>query len=297
MDQHRHHDHDDSKNISTAFFLNLVFTVIEIAGGLLTNSVAILSDAIHDLGDSITLGISWGMEKVSKRKGTPRLTFGYRRYSLLGALISSLVLLLGSAYILIRAVGRIRDPEAVNTTGMLIIAVVGVLINGAAVLRLRGGHKLNQRVVMLHLLEDVLGWIAVLLVSIVLQFYDLPILDPILSICITVFVLFKIYPNIKQTLKIFLQYSPDDIDVQTLKKALRGLDKVTDVHDVHLWSIDGSYNIFSCHLKIDRDLTLSQIERVKNIAKEMLHNFGIEHATLEFEFAGTECVQCEFEEE
>ncbi len=292
---HGHH-HDESRNISIAFFLNLFFTVIEIAGGLLTNSVAILSDAIHDLGDSITLGLSWRMEKVAQKKGTPKLTFGYKRYSLLGALVSSLVLLFGSVYILIQAVGRIRDPEPVHTTGMLIIAIVGVLINGAAVLRLRGGHKLNQRVVMLHLLEDALGWIAVLVVSIVLQFYDLPILDPILSICITVFVLFKIYPNIKQTLKIFLQYSPDDIDVQAIKAALKGLEEIVEVHDVHLWSIDGSYNIFSCHLKIVEDLPLSQIEGLKRAAKEMLHDFGIEHATLEFELAGTECRYCEFEE-
>lgn len=296
MAEHGHHHHDDTKNISFAFFLNLFFTCIEIVGGLLTNSVAILSDAIHDLGDSITLGISWGMEKVSQKKGTPKLTFGYKRYSLLGALISSLVLLLGSVYILVQAVGRIRNPESVHTTGMLIIAVVGVVINGAAVLRLKGGHKLNQRVVMLHLLEDVLGWIAVLIVSIVLQFYDLPILDPIMSICITIFVLFKIYPNIKSTLKIFLQYSPDDIDVKAIKEDIMLIPEVVDVHDVHLWSIDGNYNIFSSHIRTDIDVSLSKVEDLKTRIKDLLTSFGIEHATLEFEFSDSNCVHCDLED-
>ncbi len=292
---HNHNNHkSSSRNISIAFFLNLVFTIIEIVGGLLTNSVAILSDAIHDLGDSITLGVSWIMEKVSQRKGTHKLTFGYKRYSLLGALSSSLVLLLGSVYILVRAIQRIMNPEPLNTTGMLIIAVIGVLINGAAVLHLRGGQKINERVVMLHLLEDVLGWIAVLVVSIILQFYNIPVLDPILSICITVFVLFKIYPNIKQTLKIFLQYSPEDIDILSIKSALTDVDTVLEVHDTHLWSIDGNYNIFSCHVRLEQDSPLSEVEVLKTKLKEVLTGFGIEHATLEFEFSETACQRCKF---
>ena len=293
--EHDHH-HDSSKNISVAFFLNLGFTVIEIVGGLFTNSVAILSDAVHDLGDTFTLGVSWWFEKISRKGSTEKLTFGYKRYSLLGALFSSLVLLMGSVFILTRAIPRIIHPEEVHSTGMLVIACVGVAVNGLAVLRLRGGHKLNERVVMLHLLEDVLGWIAVLVVSIILKFYSIPILDPILSICITGFVLFKIYPNIRNTLRIFLQYSPDDIDIAGIRNVIVKLEKIDDIHDVHLWSIDGTYNIFSCHVVLTDDLSLSEMEEIKKEVKGMLHEYGIEHATLEFEHPSETCLSCEIEE-
>jgi cobalt-zinc-cadmium efflux system protein len=149
---------------------------------------------------------------------------------------------------------------------------------------------------MLHLLEDVLGWIAVLVVSIILKFYSIPILDPILSICITGFVLFKIYPNIRNTLRIFLQYSPDDIDIAGIRNVIVKLEKIDDIHDVHLWSIDGTYNIFSCHVVLTDDLSLSEMEEIKKEVKGKLHEYGIEHATLEFEHPSETCLSCEIEE-
>lgn len=288
-----HAHHHAGKNLKTAFFLNLGFTVVEFVGGLLTNSVAILSDAIHDLGDSFTLAFAWYMERISHRKRNERLTFGYKRFSLLGALVSSLVLLLGSFFILMEAVPRIFHPEEVDPQGMLLLALLGVAVNGIAVLRLKGGHKLNERAVMLHLLEDVLGWVAVLAVSITLLFVDLPILDPILSVAITIFVLSKIYPNLKASLKIFLQYTPDDIDVQYLKEELEKEDKVDEVHDLHLWSIDGVYTIFSAHVVVKENMSLQESEALKSELKESLHRLGVEHATLELEAEGSSCNSCD----
>lgn len=290
---HGHVHHHNGNSLKTAFFLNVAFTLIEVVGGLLTNSVAILSDAIHDLGDSFTLLFAWSMERISSKKSTEQLTFGYKRFSLLGALVSSLVLLLGSIYILTEAIPRLFHPESVDPQGMTILAIVGVIVNGAAVLRLKGGVKLNERSVMLHLLEDVLGWIAVLIVGVLLLFFDIPILDPILSIAITVFVLSRIYPNTRATLRVFLQYIPEDMDIQLLKAEMLTDPAVSDVHDMHLWSVDGVYTIFSAHVVLQKELPLPACDDIKAKLKKKLHELGVQHATLEFELPDSSCEKCD----
>ncbi len=202
MHKHNHHTSesstDSNSNLTIGFLLNLSFSIIEIIGGLLTNGIAILSDAVHDLGDTATIGFSWLMERYSSKKQTDKLTFGYRRFSLLGAITSSFVLLFGSMFILTQAIPRLFNPESVHPKGMLGLAIIGILINGIAVFRLRKGEKIDERVIFLHLLEDVLGWSAIMIISIILLFFDMPILDPLLSIVITIFIISKILPNIKK---------------------------------------------------------------------------------------------------
>jgi len=290
---HDHHAGDSVSSIRAAFFLNLTFTVIEIVGGLFTNSVAILSDAVHDLGDSIALALSWRFESLADRGADHRLTFGYRRYSVLGALVSAVILIAGSTYILMEAIPRILNPEPVSEVGMFAIAIVGVGVNLLAVLRLRGGSKLNQRVVFLHLIEDVLGWIAVLLASIVMMFVEVPILDPILSIAITVFVLAKIVPNLRSTLRVFLQYAPDGIDVRQIANRLRGVDSVVDVHDLHVWSLDGNYTVFSGHVVVDKQADWREIEALKAQLRSETETLGINHSTFEFEPSDRVCDECD----
>ena len=296
---HDHHGHshyhpgESASSIRTAFFLNLSFTIIEIVGGLLTNSVAILSDAVHDLGDSIALALSWRLEHLAGRGADHRRTFGYRRYSVLGALVSALILVAGSTYILLEAIPRILQPESVSELGMLAIAVVGVVVNLLAVLRLRGGSKLNQRVVFLHLIEDVLGWLAVLVASIVMMFVDVPVLDPILSIAITVFVLAKIIPNLRATLRVFLQFAPDGVDVREIASHLGALESVVGVHDLHAWSLDGEYTILSAHVVVDKEVDWSEFEALKSRLRAEARKHGINHTTFEFEPSDRVCDQCE----
>jgi len=284
---------DAVRSLRAAFFLNISFTVIEIVGGLLTNSMAILSDAVHDLGDTLALGLSWRLERMSGQGATTKLTFGYRRFSVLGALTSAAVLIGGSVFILSEAIPRLLHPEPVSGTGMLVIAIVGVIVNGLAVLRLRGGSRLNQRVVFLHLIEDVLGWAAVLVGSIAIIVFDLPILDPILSVAITVFVLAKIVPNLRAALRIFLQYAPDDLELETVSDALAGVDDVSGVHDLHLWTLDGSYTILSAHVVVDELVDWPRIEELKARLKVRAHEVGISHATFEFEPSGRICDECD----
>ncbi|MFW6258006.1 MAG: cation diffusion facilitator family transporter, partial [Halochromatium sp.] len=214
-------------------------------------------------------------------------------FSVLGALTSAIVLIGGSVFILSEAIPRLISPEPVSGLGMLAIAIVGVVVNGIAVLRLRGGARLNQRVVFLHLIEDVLGWAAVLVGSIILMVFDLPILDPILSIAITVFVLAKIIPNLRAALRIFLQYTPDHVDLAEISRELSRVPDVASVHDVHLWTLDGAYTIFTAHVVVDKLVDWPEIEHLKARLKSRAHELGISHATFEFEPSGRICEECD----
>lgn len=292
---HTHaHDHNDVKNIKVAFFLNFSFTIIEFVGGFLTNSMAILSDAVHDLGDSFSLGLSWYFQKLSKKKSTKQFTYGYKRFSLLGAIINSLILTVGSVLILIKSIPRLLHPEQPDVKGMLLLAVLGVIVNGAAVLRLRKGHSLNEKVVSLHLLEDVLGWLAVLIGAGVMYFVDAPIIDPILSLFIAAFILSNVYKNIRQSLHIVLQGTPSDVDIDAIAFAVtHASENIKELHDLHVWSADGEYNILTAHVVLRKEMASNKLHALKQKIREALHTLSIEHATIEFE---TEDEMCDYNE-
>lgn len=277
------HGHQSTSNLKTAFFLNVSFTMIEIIGGLLTNSVAILSDAIHDFGDSLSLGLAWYLQNISNRERTPTFTYGYKRFSLLGAIITSLVLVVGSVIILYEAIPRLFQPEAPNVPGMIGLAVLGVIVNGIAAWRTRKGKSLNEQVVSWHLLEDVLGWVAVLIGAVVMYFFDVPIIDPILSIAITVFVLFNVVKRLIRAGKIILQAAPEELDVEDIKNRLEAIDEVQDVHHTHLWSLDGEYNILTVHVKTSGDTPVRALQPIKARIRQTLRNAEVEHVTIEFE--------------
>ena len=285
-----HHDHSDVENIKLAFFLNLLFTIVEIVGGLFTNSVAILSDAVHDLGDSFALGMAWYFQKLAKKESNGSFSYGYKRFSLLGAIVNSILLVVGSIVVLSAAIPRIFHPQHTEVKGMFLLAMVGILVNGIAALRLRKGHSVNERVVSLHLLEDVLGWVAILVGSIVMYFFDLPILDPILSVGIACFVLFNVYKNIAQSLHIILQGIPTEISTTDISDALQALEEVHSIHDLHAWSIDGSYNIVTLHVVLKESLSMERMAELKQEIRELLLIKSVQHVTIEFEIAEEHCV-------
>ena len=278
-----------------AFLLDLSFTVIEAIGGLLTNSMAILSDAVHDLGDSISLGLAWYFDKLAQRRPNARYTYGYRRFSLLGALINCFILLAGSAWVLYESIGRLLDPQEVNATGMLWLAVLGVVVNGAAALKTGLGHKegrgVNERVVSLHLLEDVLGWLAVLVVSVVMHFVELPILDPLLSLGISIFILINVFRNLRSAFRVILQGVPEEMEVEEIRAMVEGTDGVESLHDLHLWSLDSQYTVASMHVVTTR-WEPAQLLSLKQTLKSALAEKGIPHATIEFESPEEHCNPC-----
>ena len=287
------HNHGDAaaKNIVTAFILNLSFAVIELVGGLLTNSIAILSDALHDFGDSISLGVAWALQKKSNKKRDAKFSYGYKRFSLLGSVFLSGVLLVSSIFIVTEAVQRLFDPQAVHAKGMFWLAVAGIVINGVAVLRLKKGKTLNERAVFLHMMEDVLGWIAVLAASIVMMFADLPVLDPILSLCITAWVLWNVWRNLRDTFKILLQGIPDDIDAVRLTAELLEVPGVGSIHDLHVWSQDGVTHVGTVHV-VASGASCEGWNAIKEAVRDICRRHRIDHVTVEMEAAG-EC-DCEY---
>ena len=267
------------KNIFIAFILNIAFSIFEFIGGLFTNSISILSDSIHDLGDAFSIGISYFMERKSKKKADNKYTYGYIRYSVLGGVITTTILLVGSIFVIIGAINRIINPVDVNYSGMIILAIIGVVINFIAALVTREGDSINQKAVNLHMLEDVLGWIVVLIGAIVMNYTDISIIDPIMSLVVAAFILFNSIKNLKKVLDLFLEKTPDDIDIDELKKHLLHIDGVDDIHHIHVWSIDGFNNYATMHI-VSKS---KNIDKIKKEIREELEEHNICHAILETE--------------
>lgn len=267
------------KNILIAFILNLFFSIFELFGGMITNSVAILSDSIHDLGDAISIGISYIMEKKSKKKADNIYTYGYIRYSVLGGVITTTILLVGSIMVIIGAVKRLINPVEVNYKGMIIFAIVGVIINFIAAYTTKEGDSINQKSVNLHMLEDVLGWLIVLIGAIIMNYTDIRIIDSIMSIGVALFILINSLKNLKKVLDIFLEKIPEDINIEELEKHLLKIKGVEDIHHIHIWSIDGFNNYATMHI-VSKSKDISKIK--KEIREELLEH-NICHAILETE--------------
>lgn len=286
------HDHQHTasgKNLKLAFFLNVGFTIFEIIGGFYVNSIAIISDAVHDLGDSISLGTSWYLQRKSGKPGNYRFSFGYQRFSLLGALINGIILIAGSGYVIYEAVSRLIEPEHSDAGGMVIFALVGVAVNGFAAYKLSGGKSMNEKVVSLHLLEDVLGWVAVLIVAIILLFKDLHYLDPALSLLISGYILYNVIKRLKATLFIFLQGVPEEIDLKEIEARLLKIRNISSLHHTHVWSLEGDHHVFTSHIKLKNIHRFQQLLDVKKEAKEVLQHYNFNHYTIETELDKESC--------
>ncbi len=268
----------NTKNILIAFILNLVFSIFEFFGGIFTGSVAIISDAVHDIGDAASIGLSYFFEKKSQKEPDDKYTYGYSRYSVIGGLITTSVLFVGSVVVIINAVNRIINPIEINYNGMIIFAVIGVIINLTAALVTRDGKSINRKAVNLHMLEDVLGWIVVLIGAIVMRFTDIRIIDPVLSIAVALFILVNTIKNFKEIVDIFLEKTPDGISVNEIREHLLEIKGVIDVHHVHIRSIDGINVYGTMHVVTDGDNA-----QIKRKIREELKEHGIVHATLEIE--------------
>ena len=279
------------KNIFIAFILNISFSIIEFFGGILTNSVAIISDAIHDLGDALSIGISFFLEKKSKKKADKKYTYGYIRYSVLGGVITTTILLVGSILVIINATKRLFNPEIVNYNGMIIFAILGVILNFIAAYVTREGDSINQKSVNLHMLEDVLGWIIVLIGAIIMNFTNIKILDSLMSIGVAIFILINSLKNLKQVLDIFLEKTPNDIDIDELRKHILEVKEVDDVHHIHVWSMDGYTNYATMHIVTNS----KNISKVKKDIREELEEHNIHHAILETENEACEDKECHVE--
>ena len=272
------------KNILIAFILNMSFSIFEFIGGTITNSVAIISDAIHDLGDSLSIGISYFLEKKSKKKPDDKYTYGYLRYSVIGSTITTMILLTGSCIVIYNSFLRFKNPETINYNGMIIFAIIGVITNIVAAYKTKKGHSLNQKAVNLHMLEDVLGWIVVLIGALVMKVTNIAILDPILSILVSTYIFINAIKNFKQIIDLFLEKTPSNINVSELKKHLLEINNVEDIHHIHIWSIDGYNNYATMHVVVNKF-----DNKTKHKVKDELKEHGIAHVTVELETKEEKC--------
>lgn len=272
------------KNILIAFILNLAFSIFEFIGGMITNSVAITSDALHDIGDAASIGISYFMEKKSKQPPNDKYTYGYARFSVLGSLIMTTILIFGSALVVTNAIKRLITPVEINYTGMILFSIIGIVVNLAATYVTRGGGSLNQKAVNLHMLEDVAGWFVVLIGAIAMSITKWVFIDAILSICTAMAILISAVSNATVILSVINEKSPKEISVRKLKHHLSEIEGVNDVHHVHVWTIDGYQHYATMHV-----VTNSDTHKIKNLIRKECKEHGINHVTIETEFVGEQC--------
>lgn len=274
----------EQRNILIAFLLNLFFSVFEFIGGTLTGSVAIVSDAVHDLGDAASIGLSYLLERKSKKQGNKLYTYGYARYSVVASVIITLILLFGSCAVIYNGILRLLNPVSINYDGMIVLAVIGTLVNLLAVFFTNGGKSLNQKAINLHMLEDVLGWIVVLIGAVVMRFTDISIIDPVMSIAFSAFILISALMHLREAVDLFLEKAPKGIDAEKITEAIMQTDGVLDVHHIHIWSIDGITNLATMHI-----VTNENMHDIKHRVRETLEGLGISHSTLELETYDEHC--------
>lgn len=281
---HSHSGSDGSrKNILIAFFLNASFAVIELIGGYFTNSIAIMSDALHDFGDSLALLFSYFAEKLSDKDPDEKFTFGYRRFSILAALVNGGILFAGSIFVIYEAVGRLQSPEEVKAEGMVWLAILGIAVNSYAAWRLSKNSGVNMKMIMLHLLEDLLGWVAVLIVSIILLYKPWYVLDAVLSILISVVILRGVYKSLKKVFRILLQHFPLELEIDKLKNKIEAHSGVENIHEIKGWSLDDEHHYLRFHVKVSPNTNMSSIDQVKNDIKSILREYNVTYSTIEFE--------------
>lgn len=274
------------KNILVAFLLNALFAIVELIGGVLTGSVAIFSDAIHDLGDAVAIGIAYGLERKSKQEPDDTYSYGYQRYSILGSIITTVILLVGSSLVIYHATERLWHPVPVQYNGMILLAIMGLSVNVIASMKTRKGDSLNQKAVNLHMLEDVLGWGIVLIGALIMRVTHFYWLDAVMSIGVSVFIFYNAYRNFVQSLDIFLEKVPTGLSISDVTACLKEIKALDSVHHVHIWSLDGQHHYATLHAVTDSpSIALKEAIR-KQVAKQ-----GISHVTIEFEGSSEDCVQ------
>lgn len=294
---HHHHHHgslndaDDTafKRIRFALVLNFTFAIVELVGGYLTGSVAIISDALHDFGDSLALGFALVMQKLSMKKSDHLYSYGYRRMSLLSALFASGFLLFGSIYVIVNAALRLPNPQLPHVPGMIGLAILGIVVNGISAWRVKRGQTLNEQAISWHLVEDLLGWVVILVGAVAINVLQMPVLDPILAIGFALFILRGVYKTFRSSARLFLQGAPESVSMGNITKAIEALPGVESSHDLHVWSLDGESHVLTIHVVVKEDCSPLQIEEVKKLARHQAGTFGIQHATIEIEFSSTDC--------
>lgn len=272
------------RNILIAFILNTCFSIFEFIGGIFTGSVAITADAVHDIGDALSIGLSLILEKKSKKQPDDIYTYGYSRLSVLGGFITVCVLMIGSVGVIYGSIRKLISPSEINYNGMILFSVVGIVVNFLAAYFTHGGNSINQKAVNLHMLEDVLGWCVVLTGAVIMKFTNIYIIDPIMSIIVAVFILTNAFKSLKSIYDLFMEKIPQGISVSEIKSHIMEIDGIIDVHHIHIRTIDGDKIYATLHIVSDMEGGI-----IKEKAREILSHLNISHTTIETEKTDEKC--------
>ena len=280
IDVHHHHK-KAGENLAFVFFMNLAFNIIVIAGGLATNSMAILADCIHDMADTISIAFAWFLEHVAQKDSTEKYSYGYQRFSILGAVIISIFVIIMALIILQEDIPRLLNPESVDAGGMLLVATVGIIFKSISVHRLHDGETFNEKAILFHQLGDVFEWIAILILSLVLMFWDgAPYLDPFVSIGIALWLIFNLGRNLYKSVEVLLQKTPSHFDVGEFKRGVLKIEGVESFDDFHVWSLDGIDSVLTLKVSID---SFSNQDRIKKEIYTIASKYHIVDITIEFD--------------
>ena len=280
IDTHYHHK-KAGENLAFVFFMNLTFNVIVIIGGLATNSMAILADCIHDLSDTISIAFAWFLEHVAQKDSTDKYSYGYQRFSILGAVIISIFVIVMAFIILEEAIPRLFAPEGVDAGGMLVVAIVGIIFKSLSVYRLHKGETFNEKAILIHQLGDVFEWVAILILSVVLMFWDgAPYLDPFVSIGIALWLIFNLARNLYKSVEVLLQKTPNHFDVDEFKSSIMSIEDITAIDDFHVWSLDGIDSVLTLKVSIDN---WNNQEKIKKEIYSIASKYHIVDITIEFD--------------
>ncbi len=280
IDTHHHHK-EAGENLAFVFFMNLTFNIIVIVAGIATNSMAILADCIHDMSDTLSIAIAWALEHVSQKDSTDKYSYGYQRFSILGAVITSVFVIIMAFVILHEAIPRLFSPEGVDAGGMLIVAVVGIIFKSVSVYRLHEGETFNEKAILFHQMGDVFEWVAILILSIVLMFWDgAQYLDPFVSVGIALWLIFNLGRNLIKAVQVLLQKTPDNFDVDEFKNTILAIDGVDAIEDFHIWSLDGIDSVMTLKVRVDFGKNLDEIKKEIYTISNKYHVVDI---TIEFD--------------
>lgn len=280
IDTHHHHK-KAGENLAFVFFMNLAFNIIVVIGALATNSMAILADFIHDASDTISIAVAWILEKVSQKDSSDKYSYGYQRFSILGAVIISVFVIIMAFVILSEVIPRLFAPEGVDAGGMLVVAIIGIIFKSISVYRLHDGETFNEKAILFHQLGDVFEWVAILVLSLVLMFWDgAPYLDPFVSIGIALWLIFNLGRNLYKALEVLLQKTPDYFDVDEFRRSIEDIDGVNAIDDFHIWSLDGIDSVMT--LKVDVDFG-KNVNEIKKEIYAISNRYHVVDITIELE--------------
>ena len=280
IDNHSHHK-KASENLAFVFFINLTFNIIVIIGGLATNSMAILADCIHDMSDTISMAVAWILEHISQKDSSDKYSYGYQRFSILGAVITSTFVIVMAFFIISEAIPRLFSPEGVDAGGMIIIALIGLIFKSVSVYRLHGGETFNEKAIFYHLLGDIFEWVAILILSVILIFWGgASYLDPFVSIGIAIWLIFNLGRTLIKSFQVLLQKTPDNFDVNDFKKQILAIRGVKAIDDFHIWSLDGIDSVMSLKVKVDFKVNPGEIKKEIYTISNKYHVIDI---TIEFD--------------